>query len=65
MPKETLVKRGEEYLSGVQLSELEETYRREYPASLGTGYRLPCSESAIGCAEIVRILGRGISTVYR
>ena len=30
MPK-TLVKRGEEYLPGVQLSELEETYRREYP----------------------------------
>ncbi len=29
MPKETLVKR-EEYLPGVQLSELEETYRREH-----------------------------------
>ena len=30
MPKETLVKRGEEYLYSVQLSELEETYRREH-----------------------------------
>ena len=31
MPKETLVKRGDEYLSCIQLSELEETYRREHP----------------------------------
>ena len=28
MPKEALVERGEEYLPGVQLSELEETYER-------------------------------------
>lgn len=31
MPKEALVKRWEEYLPGVQLSELEETYERERP----------------------------------
>ena len=29
MPK-TLVERGEEYLSCIQLSDLEETYRREH-----------------------------------
>lgn len=31
MPKETLAKRGEEYLPGMQLFKLEETYRRYLP----------------------------------
>ena len=37
MPKAVLARRGEEYLPGVQLAELEETYRRESPGKSGDG----------------------------
>ena len=65
MPK-TLVKRGGEYLSGVQLSELEETYRRERPGK--SRDRLQAAmlrKRGRMLKEIVHTLGRGTSTVYR
>ena len=46
MPKAVLVKRGEEYLPDVPLVGLVGMYRNEPPASPGTGFRRPCSESA-------------------
>ncbi|MCE2508656.1 MAG: helix-turn-helix domain-containing protein, partial [Nitrosopumilaceae archaeon] len=66
MPKAALVKRGEEYLAGVQLSELEETYRRER-----SGKSKDRLQAAILrkrgrlLKEIARTVGRGISTVHR
>ncbi|MYB30762.1 MAG: helix-turn-helix domain-containing protein [Cenarchaeum sp. SB0663_bin_5] len=65
MPK-TLVKKGDEYLSCVQLSELEETYRRE--CSGKSRDRLQAAvlrKRGRMLKEIARTLGRGISTVYR
>ena len=65
MPK-TLVKRGEGYLSCIQLPDLEETYRREYPGK--SRDRLQAAmlrKRGRMLKEIVRTLGRGISTVHR
>ncbi len=66
MPKETLVKRGEEYLSCMQLSELEETYRLECPDK--SRDRLQATvlrKRGRMLKEIARTIGRRISTVYR
>ncbi len=66
MPKETLVKGGEEYLSCIQLSDLEETYRREHPGKPRD--RLQAAvlrKRGRMLKEIARTIGRGISTVYR
>ncbi len=66
MPKGTLVKRGKEYLSCIQLSELEETYRHEHPGK--SRDRLQAAvlrKRGRRLKEIARTLGRGISTVYR
>ncbi|MYG76417.1 MAG: hypothetical protein F4198_12645 [Acidobacteria bacterium] len=65
MPK-TLAKRGEEYLSCVQLFELEETYRREYPSK--SRNRLQAAvlrKRGRMLKEITHIVGWGINTVYR
>ncbi len=57
---------GEEYLPGVQLSKLEETYRRECPGKsrdrlqVAVFRKRGCVLKEIGCT-----IGRGISTVYR
>ena len=66
MPKAALVKRGEEYLPGMQLSELEETYRRERPGK--SRDRLQAAvlrKRGRTLKEIARTVGRGISTVHR
>ncbi len=66
MPKEILVKRGEECLSCIQLSELEETYRREHPGKFRD--RLQAAvlrKRGSVLKEIARTIGRGISTSYR
>ena len=65
MPK-TLVKRGEEYIPGVPLAELVETYRRKYPGKYIDRLRAAVLEWCdMALKEIVRTIGRGFSTVYR
>ncbi len=57
---------GKEYLSGVQLSELEETYRREYAGkSKDRLQAVVLRKRGRVLKDIARILGRGISTIYR
>ncbi len=66
MPKETLVKRGKEYLSGVQLSELEETYKHEHPGK--SRDRLQAAvlrKRGRVLKEIAHTIVRGINTIHR
>ena len=66
MPKATLVKRGKEYLPGVQLPELEEMYRRERPGK--SRDRLQAAvlrKQGRALWKIARIMGRGVSTTHR
>lgn len=66
MPKAALVKRGEEYLPGVSLAELEAMYRRERPGK--SRDRLQAAvlrKRGRTLKEIARTVGRGISTVHR
>ena len=66
MPKAALVKRGEEYLPGIQLSELEEAYRREHPGK--SRDRLKAAvlrKRGRTLGKIARIIGRGVGTVHR
>ena len=66
MPKAALVKRGEEYLPGIQLSELEEAYRREPPGK--SRDRLQAAglrKRGRALGMIARIMGRSVSTVHR
>ena len=66
MPKAAPVKIGEGYLSGVRLSEPEETYRRQPPGK--SGDRLPAAvpgKRGRTPDRIARITGRIISTVHR
>ena len=66
MPKATLVKRREEYLSGIQLSEPEETYRREPPGRSGDRLQAAVLRKRGRTPEkIARTTGRGVSTVRR
>ena len=66
MPKETLVKRGEEYLPGVQLSEPEETYRRERPDKSRDRLQAAVLKKCdVMLKEMARTVGQEISTVHR
>ena len=66
MPKVVLVKRGKEYLSSIQLSELEETYRRERPGKSGDRLQAAVLRKLGRTLEkITRIMERGVSTVHR
>ena len=66
MPKAALVKRGKEYLPGVQLPELEEMYRRERPGK--SRDRLQAAvlrKRGRTLWKIARVMGRGVSTIHR
>lgn len=64
--REILAKRGEEYLSCVQLSEPEETYRRERPGKSRDRLQTAVLKKRdIMLKEIARTVGRGTSTVHR
>ena len=66
MPKTALVKRGEEYLSGIQWFELEETYRREPPGKSGDRLQAAVLRKRGRTLEkIASTTGRGVSTVRR
>ncbi len=66
MPKAVLVKRGDEYLPGVSLAELEEMHRREPPGK--SRDRLQAAmlrKRGKMLAEIAAISGRHPSTIHR
>lgn len=66
MPKAAPVKRGKEYLPGVQLPEPEETYGRERPGK--SRDRLQAAilrKQGRTLWKIARVMGRGISTIHR
>ena len=66
MPKVALVKRGEEHLSGIQLSELEDTYRRERPGKSRDRLQAAVLRKLGRTLEkIAHIMGRGVSTIHR
>ena len=66
MPKAALVKRGKEYLPGVQLLELEEMYRRERPDRSRDRLQAAILRKRGRTLErIARIMGRSISTTHR
>ena len=66
MPKAVLVKRGEEYLPGVSLAELEEMYRHEPPGKSRDRLQVavPRKRGKM-LAEIAAISGRHPSTIHR
>ena len=66
MPKAALVKRGKEYLPGVELPELEEMYRRECPGkSRDRRQAAILRKQGRTLERIARVMGRGVSTTHR
>ena len=66
MPKAALVKRGEEYLPGVPLAELEEMYRRERPGKSRDRLQAAVLEWQDELFEkIAGMMGRGVGTIHR
>ncbi len=66
MPKAVLVKRGEEYLPGVPLAELEEMYRRERPGKSRDRLQAAVLRKQDELLKkIAGMMGRGVGTIHR
>ena len=66
MPKAALVKRGEEYLSGVPLAELKEMHRRERPGKSRDRLQAAVLRKQNKLLEeIAGMMGRGVGTIHR
>ena len=66
MPKAVLVKRGEEYMPGVPLAELEAMYRRERPGKSRDRLQAAILRKQDELLEkIAGMMGRGVGTIHR